>query len=195
MLNFARQQEISGHMRPIFLIGFMGCGKTTLGKALAKAMDRDFIDLDRYIEGRFHATVTQFFAMRGEEGFRDMERRMLHEVADFEDVVVACGGGTPCHFDNMAHMLSHGLTIHLTTPLPLLVARLKLPGSRQRRPLLSDKTDEELIDYVTGALAVRNPYYTQAELTFDSSRIETAAETAETALILAGIIGPIENPN
>ena len=102
-------------MQPIFLIGYMGSGKTTLGKALAKHLCKEFIDLDTYIECRFHASVKQLFAQRGEEGFRDLERRMLHEIADFEDVIVACGGGTPCYFDNMDYIVGHGFAIYLTT--------------------------------------------------------------------------------
>ena len=79
--------------RPIFLIGYMGSGKSSLGRQLAQEMGRDFIDLDKYIETRFHATVKQIFDERGEEGFRHIERNMIHEVAEFQDVVVACGGG------------------------------------------------------------------------------------------------------
>ena len=85
-------------MTRIFLIGYMGAGKTTLGKAFAREMSLNFIDLDWYIEERFHKTVQQLFLERGEDGFRELERKMLHEVAEFEDVVVSAGGGTPCFF-------------------------------------------------------------------------------------------------
>ena len=88
-------------MTRILLIGFMAAGKTTLGKALARDLGLQFIDLDHYIENRFHCTVAQLFTERGEEGFRQIERTMLHEVAEFEDVIIATGGGTPCFFDNM----------------------------------------------------------------------------------------------
>ena len=93
-------------MRPIFLIGFMGSGKTTLAKALSRATGLEYIDLDAYIEARFHANVSEIFAREGQDRFRDMERRMLREVAEFEDVIVACGGGTPCFFDNVDYMNS-----------------------------------------------------------------------------------------
>ena len=83
-------------MTRIFLIGYMGAGKTTLGKAFAREMSLNFIDLDWFIEERFHKTVQQLFLERGEDGFRELERKMLHEVAEFEDVVVSTGGGTPC---------------------------------------------------------------------------------------------------
>ena len=81
-------------MQPIFLIGYMGCGKSTLGRNVSRLTGVEFIDLDSYIEGRYHSSVREIFAAKGEEGFRDIERRMLHEVAEFANVSVACGGGT-----------------------------------------------------------------------------------------------------
>ena len=175
-------------MQPIFLIGYMGSGKTTLGKALAKHLCKEFIDLDTYIECRFHASVKQLFAQRGEEGFRDLERRMLHDIADFEDVIVACGGGTPCYFDNMDYIVGHGFAIYLTTSPERLALRLALPGSRAKRPLIAQKTDEELIAFVNEALAKREPFYSRAQLTFDSTHIENAAETEATARALAALL-------
>lgn len=83
-------------MKCIILIGYMCAGKTTVGKRLAKALGRTFYDLDWYVEERYHKRVSDIFATEGEAAFRDMERRMLHEVAEFQDVVLACGGGTPC---------------------------------------------------------------------------------------------------
>lgn len=88
----------------IFLTGYMGAGKTTLGKAFAREMSVPFIDLDWYIEERFHKSIRELFTERGEASFRELERNMLHEVGEFEDVVVSTGGGTPCFFDNMEYM-------------------------------------------------------------------------------------------
>ena len=85
----------------IILIGYMGAGKTTVGKDLAKSLGVPFYDLDWYIETRMRKKVKQIFDERGEEGFRKIERNMLHEVAEFENVVISCGGGTPCFYDNM----------------------------------------------------------------------------------------------
>ena len=82
-------------MKRIFLIGYMGAGKTTVGKVLSRQLELSFIDLDHYIEGRYHKTVGQLFAEKGEDAFRDIERRMLREVAAFEDVLVSTGGGAP----------------------------------------------------------------------------------------------------
>ena len=97
----------------IFLIGYMGAGKTTLGKAFAKKYNLSFVDLDWYIEERFHKTVQELFAERGEDGFRELERNMLHEVADFENVIISTGGGAPCFFDNMDFMNKSGITVFL----------------------------------------------------------------------------------
>ena len=96
-------------MTRIFLIGYMGAGKTTLGKAFSRELGLTFIDLDWYIEERFHKTVQQLFSERGEQGFRELEQKMLHEVAEFEDVVISAGGGTPCFFDNMDYMNACGV--------------------------------------------------------------------------------------
>lgn len=137
-------------MQPIFIIGFMGSGKSTLGRALGRATGRTFIDLDNYIEQRFHANVRDIFASRGEEGFRDIERRMLREVSQFEDVIVACGGGTPCFYDNMEVMNAAGLTVMLDVSIDRLHSRLCL--GRRRRPLIAAMTDDELRAYITQAL-------------------------------------------
>ena len=88
----------------IILVGYMGSGKTTVGKALAKNLGLPFYDLDWYIESRMRKTVKQLFDERGEDGFRQVERNMLHEVAEFENIVLSCGGGTPCFFDNMDYI-------------------------------------------------------------------------------------------
>lgn len=92
----------------IILLGYMGSGKTTVGKALAKNLGLPFYDLDWYIESRMRKTVKQLFDERGEDGFRKVERNMLHEVAEFENIVLSCGGGTPCFFDNMDYINQQG---------------------------------------------------------------------------------------
>lgn len=122
-------------MTPIFLIGYMGSGKTTLGRALAEKMQCEFIDLDHYIENRFHKTVKQIFAEFGEDRFRDIETRMLEEVADFTDVIVACGGGTPCFGRNIDVMREKGLVIYLYVSAQCLFNRLTLPHSKAKRPI------------------------------------------------------------
>lgn len=157
-------------MTRIFLIGYMGAGKTTLGKAFARALGLTFVDLDWYIEERFHKSIRQLFAERGEEGFRELEKRMLHEAGDFEDVVISVGGGTPCFFDNMEYMNEAGETVFLDVNLQVLFRRLKV--ANQQRPLLDGKTDEELMQFIREALDKRLPFYTKAKHIFNGERLE-----------------------
>ena len=157
-------------MTRIFLIGYMGAGKTTLGKAFARAMGLTFVDLDWYIEERFHKTVSQIFAERGEDGFRELEKRMLHEASDFEDVVISVGGGTPCFFDNMDYMNQVGETVFLDVDNQVLFRRLKV--AKQQRPLLANKTDEELMAFIQEALEKRLPHYTKAKHVFNGELLE-----------------------
>ena len=169
----------------------MGCGKSTMGRAVSALTGVPFIDLDNYIEQRFHITVKEIFAQRGEDGFRDVERRMLQEVADFEDVIVACGGGTPCFFDNMEYMNSHGSTVFLNTPIDWLHSRLM--RGRHKRPLIADKDDEELMTFIKEALAKRMEHYSKAQITFSSERLENKSEIANTAREFAELLAiPIE---
>lgn len=155
----------------------MGSGKSTLGRALGKATGMQFIDLDIYIESRFHANIRDIFAQKGEDGFRDIECRMLREVSTFEDVIIACGGGTPCFFDNMETMNRAGLTVFLEASHMRLLERLKL--GRMRRPLIAAMSDDELSAYIAEALSRRMLHYSRAAQTFPSDRLETAEQIAE----------------
>lgn len=157
-------------MTRIILIGYMGSGKTTLGKALSKELGLPFFDLDWYIENRFCRTVSQLFAERGEEGFRHLEREMLHEVAEFENVVIAAGGGTPCFFDNIDYMNRQAQTVYLKATPDVLFRHLQ-PG-RSKRPLLAGKTDEEMRTYIVESLAHRAPFYEKANYIFNTDLLE-----------------------
>ena len=148
----------------------MGAGKTTVGKALSKAMGLQFYDLDWYIESRMRKTVAQIFAERGEEGFRQIERNMLHEVAEFEDVILSCGGGTPCFFDNMDYMNGQGETIYLKADPEVLYKHLLM--GKIERPLLKNKTPEQLIDFIKEQLEKREPFYTKAKHVLDVSLMD-----------------------
>ncbi len=139
----------------------MGAGKTTVGKELAKALGLSFYDLDWYIESRMRKTVKQIFDEGGEEAFRNVERNMLHEVAEFENVVISCGGGTPCFFDNMDYMNRQGDTIYLQANPEVLVQHLKM--GKGVRPLLQNKTGDELVQYIKTHLEEREPYYLKAK--------------------------------
>lgn len=154
----------------IFLTGYMGAGKTTLGKAFARRMDISFIDLDWYIEERFHKTVEELFTERGETGFRELERNMLHEVAEFENVVISTGGGTPCFFDNMDFMNRTGKTVFLDVHPDVLFRRLRV--AKQQRPILQGKEDDELKAFIVQALEKRAPFYHQAQYVFNADELE-----------------------
>ena len=157
-------------MKSIILIGYMGSGKTTVGRQLALALGIQFYDLDWYIEMRCHRTVAQIFAERGEEGFREMERNMLHEAAEFENIVLSCGGGTPCFFDNMEYMNSLAETVYLKATPEVLAMHLKM--GKVERPLVKGKTEEDLLQYIKDSLKVREPFYMQAKHVLDVTLLD-----------------------
>ena len=173
-------------MRRIILIGYMGSGKTTVGKALSKATGLMFYDLDWYIESRMHTTVSKLFSERGEEAFRKIEYNMLHEVAEFEDVIISCGGGTPCFFDNMDYLNQQGDVVYLKATPEVLYKHLLM--AKVERPLLKGKSPEELIAYITAHLKERTPFYEKARHTLDVSvldnhdKIATSVERLRTLL-------------
>lgn len=158
-------------MTRIIIIGYMGAGKTTVGKALSRALGIPFYDLDWYIESRMRKTVSQIFAEKGEEGFRRIEYNMLHEVAEFENVIISCGGGTPCFFDNMDYLNSQGETIYLKATPEVLYKHLRM--GKTERPLLKNKTPEEMQRFITEQLQQREPYYSKSHHTLDVNLLDT----------------------
>lgn len=168
-------------MTTIFLIGFMACGKTTLGMAVAQKMGVPFIDLDDYIEERCEMTIAQIFSSLGERRFREIEREALRQVATLGGAIVACGGGTPCQPGNMQLMNSMGVTIWLTASPQCIVGRLLLPGQKAKRPVVAAVPDGQLLPFVTRKMQERQPWYAQAMLHFDSSRLETLDQINATA--------------
>ena len=165
-------------MTRIILIGYMGAGKTTIGKILAKDLGIPFYDLDWYIETRMRKKVKQIFDERGEEGFRIIERNMLHEVAEFEDVVLACGGGTPCFFDNMEYLVGQGDVVYLRGTPEVLFRHLKM--GKGVRPLLLGKNDEELLQYIKENVKKREEYYMKANHIVDIPCMEDEDRILET---------------
>ena len=157
-------------MRRIILIGYMGAGKTTVGKALAKELRMPFYDLDWYIESRMHKTVKAIFDERGEAGFRKIEHNMLHEVAEFEDIIISCGGGTPCFFDNIDYMNRQGETVYLKATPEVLYRHLKM--GKTIRPLLLNKTADEVQVFIREQLAQREPYYSKAKYVLDVNLLD-----------------------
>ena len=162
----------------IILIGYMGAGKTTIGKTLAKQLGVTFYDLDWYIETRMRKKVKQIFDERGEEGFRIIEKNMLHEAAEFENVVLACGGGTPCFFDNMEYMVGQGDVVYLRGTPEVLFRHLKM--GKGVRPLLLGKNDEELLEYIRENVRKREEFYTKANHIIDIPCMEDEDRIQET---------------
>ena len=119
----------------------MGCGKSTIGRKLAKLLSLNFIDLDKYIEERYFKTIPIIFEEEGEISFREKERLALTEVSQFEDIVVGTGGGTPCFFDNMEVMNLSGITIYISPDVETQADRII--KSKNERPLTSGKSREE----------------------------------------------------
>lgn len=165
---------------PLFLIGFMGAGKTTLGHALeARLPGWRYIDLDELVERQAGMSVAKIFALYGEREFRKMERKALNEAACGNDrVIVGCGGGTPCHFDNMELMNSLGPTILLRASNATLLRRLS--EAQAQRPKLNGFSHAEIERYITETLKEREPWYSKARHTFPSDRLETPAEIEAT---------------
>ena len=157
-------------MKRIILIGYMGAGKTTVGRALAKELGLDFYDLDWYIENRRRKKIPQIFADEGEEGFRRIEYNMLHEVAEFENIVLSCGGGTPCFFDNIDYMNQQAQVVYLRCSPEVLHGHLLM--GKTERPLLKGKTPDELIAFIKEQLEVREPFYTKACYQLDVSLMD-----------------------
>ena len=173
-------------MKRIFLIGYMGAGKTTVGKYLSKQLGLSFIDLDHYIEGRYHKTDGQLFAEKGEDAFRDMERRMLREVAMFEDVLVSTGGGAPCFFDNMEFMNETGTTVYLKVSVDELSKRLEI--CKTTRPVLQGRSGEELKAFIAENLKKREPFYNKASIIFDSEVMLTEQDVHQISNALAKLL-------
>jgi shikimate kinase len=147
----------------IFLIGFMGCGKSTLGRKLATRLGYTLIDLDQQIEKITKSTVADYFAANGEDAFRQLESSTLKEYVYPANSIIATGGGTPCYFDNMDWMNANGLTIYIEMKPYALAKRLE--QGIAKRPLLSNLTEEGIIAFIENKLAERNPFYSRAAVT------------------------------
>lgn len=152
----------------------MGSGKTTLGRALQESTGLRFIDLDELIEHRLGLTIRQIFDERGEAGFRELERQTLGELCGLQDVIIACGGGTPCFFDNIERMNAAGVAVFLDASEQRLHSRLL--QAREKRPLIASMNDDRLRVFISEALAARLPYYTRAAASFPADRLDTAEQ-------------------
>ena len=150
-------------MKPIYLIGFMGTGKSITGKKIALQLGYDFIDLDNAIELKYNTKISDIFNEFGEPTFREYESIVLREISK-ANTIISCGGGTPCFFDNMEYINNTGISIYLKTNRGILISRLI--HNKAKRPLLSNKTDNELIKYINNLIDMREPYYMKAKHIF-----------------------------
>lgn len=148
---------------PVFLIGYMGAGKTTVGRLLAVALKKSFLDLDDLIEARTGMTIPVIFETEGEPGFRWHEQEALHSLKGKADLIVATGGGCPVFADNIEWMNLHGITLYLRCHPGYLFHRIA--PEKKRRPLIANLDDVDIMDYILDSLKKRLPYYTKAHIT------------------------------
>ncbi len=153
----------------IFLVGFMGSGKSFLGKLWASKYDLDFYDLDTLIEHTNHITVQEIFATKGEYFFREVEALVLRTTDQFTNAIVACGGGTPCFFNNMNWMNNNGITVFLNPNKSSIYTNL-LP-QKMLRPLIANLSDKELVEFILTKLEERLPFYNQSKITLQSENL------------------------
>jgi len=148
--------------RLVYIVGFMGSGKSTAGRKIASALGWTFMDLDRKIEERAGMTIPRIFAQEGEDHFRIIESEVLKSLGNLSDTIISTGGGTPCHGDNMEYMMGSGLTIYLKlTPWQLT---RRLLDSSGERPLLRNVPDDKLIYFIEEKLAYREKWYARAKV-------------------------------
>jgi shikimate kinase len=154
----------------LFLIGFMGSGKTHWGNLLAQKLALPFFDLDRVISEKEQKTIPEIFAENGEEYFRVLEKGCLEEIAENnKEFIISCGGGTPCFFNNIQFMKKTGTVVWLNTPVDVLVGRLL--RNKDSRPLLKDLAASELKTYILKKILSRRLYYEQAQITVNEENL------------------------
>ncbi len=154
----------------IFLIGFMGAGKSTVGEKLSQKLEYLFLDTDVLVEQREQKSIADIVANNGEQAFREIEHRLLKELSgSIENTVVACGGGMPCYFDNIGVMKKNGIVIYLQVSKELLVRRLN--KNSERRFLLKDKNNYEIAQFITAKILEREVFYHQADYIIDNNGV------------------------
>lgn len=154
----------------IYLIGFMGSGKSTFGKRMASRAGWKFEDLDSLIENIEGRSVRNIFLESGENYFREIEASTLRGISKDDNIVVACGGGTPCYKDNMKFMNQSGVTIYLKHNVQTLAHRLK--NAKKVRPLLERMNPEEMEQYISAKLAERERWYNKSQLIIDGLKAD-----------------------
>lgn len=151
----------------IFLVGFMGSGKTTIGKKLANYLKYEFVDLDKLVEYKVGMSIVEYFEIHGETAFREAEKEVLQNAFFAENSIIATGGGAPCYADNMAWMIEHGQVVYLSLPPKALANRLE--NSKSDRPLIRNLKGDDLEDFIAKKLAEREQFYNQAKFVVSAS--------------------------
>ncbi len=155
----------------IFLIGFMGSGKTYWGRQLSEKLNIPFFDLDEQVSSYEGCAISEIFETKGEEYFRMLEKDTLHNITESNNTfVMACGGGTPCYFNNIEFMNQSGTTVWINTPVDTLLQRLV--GEKEDRPLIKPLTAEQLKAFITKKFADRRIYYEQADAILDEEPVQ-----------------------
>lgn len=154
----------------VFLVGFMGCGKSTFGRKLAKQLGWDFVDLDDYIEEQESSTISDIFSKYGEAYFRKLESEALKSSEGWGNTIVSTGGGTPCFNNNISLINKLGLSVYIKLAPEVLQARLE--GEKNKRPLLADLDNEKLLEFITNKLLERSSDYEKSSIVFDYSDAE-----------------------
>lgn len=152
-----------------FIIGYKNCGKTTIGRKLASRLNMQFVDLDEVIEKKERKSVPEIYVEVGDDGFRQKEWAALKEIVQQDNIVVALGGGTPCHCDNMNLIEKYGDVIYIQLDNDTLVNRLR--RATRDRPIVLNKTDEELHDYVKNIRNRCEHHYLRAKYYVDGRDI------------------------
>lgn len=146
----------------VYLIGYMGSGKTTTSKRLASVLGLPCYDLDQLFEEQYKIDIPHFFERYDESLFRKLESQLLKDTLQLDQAIIATGGGTPCFYDNMQWMNEHGLTVYIQMQAESVFHRLK--SSKRKRPLVAQKTDEELNEFIREHMRQRNIFYSQAHV-------------------------------
>ena len=167
----------------IYLLGYSYSGKTTLGRQLAKLLGYDFFDTDKAIETKYHTTIPMFFNRYGEQAFRIIERQVLQSTASLENTVISTGGGTACNDENIKFIIEHGIAVHLQMSVDDILFRIS--KSRKTRPLMKDKSPDELRQFISDQLKTRLFYYNQAPVALPA--FQTTAEDIKEKLVIASV--------
>ncbi|MFZ4400256.1 MAG: shikimate kinase [Bacteroidales bacterium] len=148
----------------IILVGFMSCGKSTIGKQLARRMNMESFDIDEAFESKYKMTINNFFELFGENKFRELEHGILMESLKQDNVIISTGGGTPCFYNNMQIINNNGISVYLKLHPKSIIDRLL--NTKRQRPLLKNFTPEELSSFVYTQLSKRESYYSQSRFIF-----------------------------